>query len=81
MEAWTRSRFDLPRESVVSVSQIECAVPGCPPQETVVMFWIGPVHHHFKVFKPVTEMAAEDVPPAWLREALAAVDGAECGCC
>jgi len=45
------------------------------------MFWIGQVRYHFKVFKPLTEVLADDLPPSWLKDALAAVDGAECGCC
>ncbi len=82
MESWTRSRFNLPPGVVVTVSQIACGVPGCPPIETVVMFWTAQHRRHqFKVFKPLGEVQPDDLPPSWMRDALAAPDGAECGCC
>jgi hypothetical protein len=80
LKEWTRSRFALPRDATVSVSQVECTIPGCPSVETVVMFWTGAQHYHFKVFKPLAEVRPEDLPPAWFKEALAASPG-ECGCC
>ncbi len=67
---WTRER-----------SEIACGLPGCPPLETVVVFWIGETRHHFKFFKPVREVVVGDFPPAWLRTALAVPDGFECDCC
>ena len=53
---WTRERFMLDADAPVSVTQIACSVPGCPPLETVVAFWTGDdaLRHHFKVFKPMT---------------------------
>ena len=82
ISAWTRSRFGLPREAVVSVSELRCAVPGCPPIETVVMFWTPDRrHYHFKVFKRLEDVVEDDLPPAWYRDALAVAQGVECGCC
>lgn len=78
---WTRERFKLPADSTIVVSEIACSLPGCPPLETVVVFWIGETRHHFKFFKPVREIVVEDFPPAWLRQALAVPDGFECDCC
>jgi hypothetical protein len=67
---------------VVSVSQIECTVPGCPPVETVVMFWTGEqTRHQFKIFKPLDEVQPDDLPPAWMKDALTGADGIDCGCC
>jgi hypothetical protein len=77
--AWTRARFKLGEEDAVSVSQIDCTVPGCPPIETVVAFWTaGERRHHFKVFKPVADIAEDDLPPSWMKNALTAVEGCEC---
>jgi hypothetical protein len=77
--AWTRARFKLGEEDAVSVSQIDCTVPGCPPIETVVAFWTaGERRHHFKVFKPVADVAEDDLPPPWMKNALTAVEGCEC---
>jgi hypothetical protein len=78
---WTRERFSLPAEAAILVSEIACGLKGCPPLETVVVFWIGETRHHFKFFKPLGEVVFDDFPPAWLRQALAVPDGFECDCC
>jgi hypothetical protein len=78
---WTRERFTLPAEAAILVSEIACGLPGCPPLETVVVFWIGETRHHLKFFKPLREVDLDDFPPAWLRQALAVPDGFECDCC
>ena len=78
---WTRERFALPADAAILVSEVACSMPGCPPSETVVVFWIKETRHHFKFFKPVREVAFDDFPPAWLRTALAIPDGFECDCC
>jgi hypothetical protein len=81
VRAWTRERFALPEDAVIMVAEVVCAVPGCPPLETVIAFWIEDTRHHFKVFKPVEEVAADDLPPAWLKRALADIEGIGCECC
>jgi nitrate reductase delta subunit len=81
VRAWTRERFTLAEDAAILVSEVACKVPGCPPLETVVVFWIGETRHHFKFFKPAREVAAADFPPAWLRNALAVSEGFECDCC
>ena len=82
LTAWTRERFGLRGDSVVSVSEIACAAPGCPPVETAVMFWTADGrHYHFKVFKPLADVVADDLPPAWYMDALAVAQGVECDCC
>jgi hypothetical protein len=81
VRAWTRARFRLPDDATIMVAEVTCAVPGCPPLETVVAFWIEERRHHFKVFKPVAEVAEDDLPPAWLKDALADIEGFGCECC
>jgi hypothetical protein len=79
---WTRERFGLPEDAAIMVAEVACAVPGCPPLETVVAFWTeSDKRHHFKVFKPVEEVVADDLPPAWLKNALADMEGTGCECC
>ena len=63
------------------VAQVDCAVPGCPPLETVVAFWVEGTRHHFKVFKPLAEVVEDDLPPAWLKGGLTDVPGEGCDCC
>ena len=80
--AWTRERFGLPPEAAILVAEISCAVPGCPPLETVVAFWTADgTRHYFKLFKPVEAVVADDLPYAWLMRSLAAVEGFGCDCC
>jgi hypothetical protein len=78
---WVRERFALPDDAAIMVAEVSCTVPGCPPLETVVAFWIESQRHHFKVFKPVEEVSADDLPPAWLKRALADIEGIDCACC
>lgn len=81
IEAWTRARFALASDAQVHVWETACAVPGCPPVETLVVFWIAEQRYQLKVFKPLMEVVAEDFPPAWFKGALAVAGEFECGCC
>jgi nitrate reductase delta subunit len=79
---WTRARFALADDNAVMVSEVACGLPGCPPIETVVAFWTGTdTRHHFKLFKPVAEVVADDLPPRWMKNALIAVEGEDLACC
>jgi nitrate reductase delta subunit len=78
---WARERFDLPRDAAIMVAQLACTLPGCPPVETVIAFWSEERRHHFKVFKPVADIAPDDLPPSWMKRALAVPDDFECECC
>lgn len=80
IRTWTRARFALDEDSVVFVSEMSCGLPGCPPLETVVAFWTAPDRRHqFKFFKPIGEVVEDDLPPAWMKDALVA-DG-DLTCC
>ena len=52
VRAWTRLRFGLPDEAAVLVAEIACALPGCPPLETVVVFWTDEATRHRFNWKP-----------------------------
>jgi hypothetical protein len=77
---WTRARFRLDAEATILVSQVSCRLPGCPPLETVVAFWIDDERYRFKLFKPVADVVADDLPPSWYRDALLDADFG-CDCC
>ena len=79
---WTRTRFALGDVATVMVAEVVCAVPGCPPLETVVAFWTETdKRHHFKIFKTVAHVTEDDLPPAFMKNALIALEGFECDCC
>ncbi|MGA8319948.1 MAG: hypothetical protein WBE48_01275 [Xanthobacteraceae bacterium] len=81
LRAWTRARFALTEDETVMVSEVACAVPGCPPVETHLVFWTACGRHHFKIFRRLAEVVEDDLPPAFMKNALIAPDGADIDCC
>jgi nitrate reductase delta subunit len=82
VQAWTRERFALAGDATVVVAEVACSLPGCPPVETVVVFWgEGGTRHQFKLFKPIVEVVEDDLPPRWLKRALVVDEWAGLECC
>jgi nitrate reductase delta subunit len=82
IQTWVQERFSLPAEAAVLVAELACTLPGCPPLETVIAFWTGAdVRHHYKVFKPAQQVLPDDLPPYWMKDALAVPPDWACGCC
>ena len=61
VRTWTQERFKLADDETIMVSELPCSDPGCPPVETHVVFWTPAGRQHFKVFKPLAEVAADDL--------------------
>lgn len=79
---WTRAQFRLSDDVTISVAEVACALPGCPPLETVIVFWTAPDRrHHYKIFKPAQQVMQDDLPPWWMRDALIVSDDFSCSCC
>jgi nitrate reductase delta subunit len=77
-----RLHFELSENDAIFVAQIECKRPGCPPLQTVVVFWSADqTRRHFKVLKPAPEVESEDLPPTWLVEALGSFEQDDSPCC
>jgi nitrate reductase delta subunit len=67
---------------LVMVSEVASRVPGHPPLQTAVSFWTGErERHHFTVFKRVEDVLEDDIPPAFMKDALALSEGVTCSCC
>jgi hypothetical protein len=86
VEALARARFALGPEVHLTVDEHPSTLPGCPPWETVVEFWCdlpdgSTQHHHCKVFKPAHEVGPDDLPPYWMKAALAVPPNFVCACC
>ena len=82
VKRWTRERFALASDATILVSELESATPGFPALHTVIAFWTAErKHYHFRVFKPLEKVIAEDLPPSWYKEALAVTPGIDCSCC
>jgi nitrate reductase delta subunit len=79
---WTRERFKLPEDAVISAAELICQLPGCPPLETTVSFWDADgTRYHFKLMKPPEEVVEENLPYAWMKESLIQPEGFGCECC
>ncbi len=77
-----RTHFRLADDDAIMIAEVACEVPGCPPLETVIAFWCeDEKRRQLKVFKPLTEVVADDLPPWWMKSALIHDDFAECSCC
>lgn len=82
VKGWTRTRFRLNEDDTVMVTELECALPGCPPLETVLAFWTEDgQRRHYKFFKPVEQVVEDDLPPSWMKNALIVPEGTGCDCC
>lgn len=82
IKALTRERFSLDQDTPILVTEVECNSPGCPPLETVVVFWTnGTTRHHFKIFKPADQIIGEDLPYSWQKNTLIVPEGIGCDCC
>ena len=82
IKAWTRERFGLTPAFTIFTAELKCSLPGCPPLETVISFWDERgKRYHFKIFKRAEEIVPEDLPYAWLLDALAVPEDFECQCC
>jgi nitrate reductase delta subunit len=78
---WTRRRFALADDETVMASEVSCAMPGCPPVESHVVFWTARGRHHFKIFKPLADVTKDDLPPAFMKNAMIALEGVDFDCC
>ncbi|RXT29780.1 hypothetical protein B5P46_01500 [Rhizobium leguminosarum] len=62
---WARKLLLLPDDAVVSVSELACHVPGCPPKETVILVMQGTETVQASVHKPMTDVTEDDVAHAF----------------
>lgn len=67
IKTWTREVFDLPEDAVVSVSELACHVPGCPPKETVVLMMFRNETLQISVHKAMGELTKVDIEDALLK--------------
>jgi nitrate reductase delta subunit len=77
-----RVHFGMREDDAVFVAQTECTRPGCPPLQTIVVFWSpDQTRRLFKVLKPAPEVETDDLPPPWLVEALGSFEQDDSACC
>lgn len=60
LKTWIDELLKLDREITVSISQLQCKEPGCPPIETVITILTQPVQQ-FKIHKAIAEIERSDL--------------------
>ncbi|YBV94689.1 hypothetical protein M1D80_01465 (plasmid) [Phyllobacteriaceae bacterium JZ32] len=61
IKQWVREVLALSGDAVVSVNELACHVPGCPPKETVVLVMQGGRTVQFSVHKAMLDVTREDI--------------------
>lgn len=65
IKAWTRIALALGDEIVVSVNELACSQPDCPPKETVILVLPKATHPlKFSVHKSLLDIVASDITEA-----------------
>ena len=66
IKRWTRAALAIGTETVVSVNELACAQPRCPPRETIVLVLReGTPARKLSVHKAMVDLTEEDVVSGW----------------
>ncbi|CDN96258.1 hypothetical protein [Agrobacterium tumefaciens] len=62
LKQWTRELLHLSADDIVSVSELSCALPDCPPKETVILV-LSPSgeNRQLSVHKALMDVAFDDI--------------------
>lgn len=60
VKEWIYQAFQLDEEVSISLSQLQCTEPGCPPIETVINLMTNPVQQ-YKIHKSIAEIDYSDI--------------------
>ena len=82
VEGAVRAQFRLGENVPIQVHEMDATERGFPPRETRITFWTGnDSEHRYRVFKPVGQVTAADLPPWWMKDALILDVFPFCDCC
>ena len=57
-----QKQFDLPEDTLISLSELNCHEPSCPPKETVITTRaINGESCIWRIAKPISEINIEDI--------------------
>lgn len=57
---WVYQILDIDPEVQISINQLRCHEPNCPPLETVIAIMTTPVRQ-YKIHKPVSQITEADI--------------------
>ena len=63
LKSWVYEALTLGPDTSVSISQLRCTEPGCPPVETVIAVMTQPPKT-YKIHSPVSDLTQQDVVDA-----------------
>lgn len=76
IKGWVSRAFGLEEGTPVTVMELRCKEPGCPPVETAIAILDAPGSpRQYKVHRPMSEVAFEDVERLAVSESEARVVG------
>lgn len=79
---WTRTRFEVPDEAPILVTEVSCAQEGCPPLQTMVAFWTDAGdRHHFKLRMSAEQVRQEDIAQLSFVDGVFSIEGSGSECC
>ncbi len=65
VKAWVSELLALPETDLVTVAELACHEPGCPPVETVVTVHASDAQRRtWRIYKPLSEVEKTDVVTA-----------------
>ncbi len=60
IKKWIYQALEIDDEISISLSQLQCTEPGCPPIETVINVMTNPVQQ-YKIHKSIAEIEYTDI--------------------
>ncbi|HEY9709498.1 MAG TPA: hypothetical protein V6D48_14940 [Oculatellaceae cyanobacterium] len=63
IKTWIYELLEIDSEISISISQLRCIEPGCPPIETIIAVMTSPVQK-YTIHKSITELEHTDISEA-----------------
>lgn len=60
IKRWTAQALELDPAIPISINQLQCHEPGCPPIETVIVLMSSPPQQ-YKIHKPISDITETDI--------------------
>ncbi|MBE9141174.1 hypothetical protein IQ254_28900 [Nodosilinea sp. LEGE 07088] len=63
LKAQVADLLNLDSETTISINQIQCREPGCPPVETAIIILTQPIQQ-YKIHKAISDISTADLVKA-----------------